>query len=874
MIRKPITSLLTASLLGAFLFLVTSTVSAQTFSNTAPITINDNTSATPYPSNISVTGVTGSVSKVTVTLTGVSHTFPADVDIILVSPGGQKAYVMSDAGGGTDINAVNLTFDDAAAAVLPATIVSGTYRPTNIDTTTDAFPTPAPAAPYAENFATFIGSTPNGTWSLYVRDDIGTDVGSIAGGWSITLTTVVGPGTLQLSSATFSGSERSTATVTVTRAGGFDGAVAVNYATSGGTATGGASCGGGVDYVTTSGTLNFAVGELSKTFTVQICEDAVPDDNETFNVTLSSPTGGATLGTPSTATVTIRDCSQIAYATTLRFPSAGVTENQLISFCLNNPSNILTDVAVQGLDTALSEYLQSIDFRPANGQLYGLVVQNNGAATGTVRLVTVNPTTGATTAVGTPFTTANPGNFTGFDFNPVADRIRVTRILTGRDANLRINPNDGVFTEDTPLAFAAGDPNAGDDEFIVASAYTNNVAGATSTTLYNIDSSQDLLVRQGANPANTTPGDPGNPNSGVLFTIGALGVNTSGLAGFDIAADGVAYAVLDTSLGTGGFGGAGRLYTINLTTGTATLVGQVGGLSTRFTSSFAIAPGGSPAAPVSSRADFDGDGRTDLSVFRDGNWFVQRSTAGFVGVQWGSAGDIIVPEDYNNDGRTDFAIYRPTAATGVPDFYVLNSTTNTFIGVEWGAPGDVARPGDFTGDGRADFAVHRASTNTFYVLPSDGTAPLLATFPGSGVGLTPITLDYDGDGKTDLGAWNSSTGIWTIRQSTNGAIINIPWGQAGDLLVPADYDNDNRDDVAVFRNGTWFARRSSNGQLVSIVFGQAGDIPVPGDYDGDGADDQAVFRGGSWFILQSTSGFRSAAFGAASDKPVPAGYLP
>jgi subtilisin-like proprotein convertase family protein len=873
MIRKAITSLLTASLLGAFLFLVTGTASAQqTFSNTAPITINDNAPGSPYPSNIAVTGLTGSVSKVTVTLNGVGHTFPDDVDILLVSPGGQKALVMSDVGGSGDITGVNLTFDDAATATITdgGPITAGTYKPSNVDTTTDVFPAPAPAAPYATDFNTFIGSTPNGTWSLYVRDDIGTDLGSIAGGWSITLTTVVGPGTLQFNAATFTGSERSTATVTVTRAGGFDGAVAVNYATSGGTATGGAACGSGVDYVTTSGTLNFAVGELSRTFTVQLCEDTVADDNETFNVTLSAPTGGATVGTPGTATVTIRDCSQIAYATTLRFPSAGVTEN--------HPTNILSDVAVQGLDTTLAEYLQSIDFRPANGQLYGLIVQNNAAAgaSGTVRLVTVNPTTGATTAVGTPFTTPNPGNFTGFDFNPVADRIRVTRILSAaRDANLRINPNDGVFTEDTPLAFAAGDPNAGDDEFIVASAYTNSVAGATSTTLYNIDSSQDLLVRQGGNPGNTTPSDPGNPNSGILNTIGPLGVNTSGITGFDIASNGTAYAVLDTSLGTGGFGGAGRLYTINLTTGAATLVGQVGGLSTRFTSSFAIAPGATPTAPIVSRADFDNDGRTDLSVFRDGNWFIQRSTAGFLAVQWGAAGDFLVPEDYNNDGITDFAIYRPTATTGAADFYVLNSTTNTFFGVEWGAPGDVARPGDFTGDGRADFAVHRASTNTYYVLPSDGTAPLLATFPGSGANLTPITLDYDGDGKTDLGAWNSTTGVWTIRQSQSGTVINIQWGQAGDLLVPADYDNDNRDDLAVFRNGTWFARRTSNGQLVSIPFGQTGDVPVPGDYDGDGADDQAVFRGGLWFILQSSnSSVRSAAFGAAADRPVPAGYLP
>jgi uncharacterized repeat protein (TIGR01451 family) len=160
------------------------------FANAGSITINDSAAATPYPSTISVSGITGSISKVTLSLNQMSHTFPSDVDIILVGPGGQKAYVMSDVGSGTDIVNVNLTFDDAAAAALgTGAIASGTYKPSNLDTNTDALPAPAPAGPYSSNFSVFSGlsgASVNGTWSLYVRDDVGTDIGSIAGGWTLT----------------------------------------------------------------------------------------------------------------------------------------------------------------------------------------------------------------------------------------------------------------------------------------------------------------------------------------------------------------------------------------------------------------------------------------------------------------------------------------------------------------------------------------------------------------------------------------------------------------------------------------------------------------------------------------------------------------
>jgi len=170
----------------------------QTFTNPTLITIpappstgaSTGAPATPYPSNIIVSGVVGTVSKVTVTITGLNHTFPADIDMLLVGPGGQKMLLMSDVGGGTDAVNANVTFDDTAPAI-GGTVVSGTFQPTNVGTG-DLFPAPAPAGPYPDpqQLSVFNGVNPNGTWSLFVVDDASADVGTISGGWSMTITSV------------------------------------------------------------------------------------------------------------------------------------------------------------------------------------------------------------------------------------------------------------------------------------------------------------------------------------------------------------------------------------------------------------------------------------------------------------------------------------------------------------------------------------------------------------------------------------------------------------------------------------------------------------------------------------------------------------
>ncbi|MGE0128799.1 MAG: Ig-like domain repeat protein [Blastocatellales bacterium] len=178
-------------------------VNGNSFCNPGAITINDSgsppTAGTPYPSKIFVSNVAGTITKVTLTLNGLTHTNPDDVEMLLVGPGGQKFIPMSDSGASDDESNLTITLDDAAGSALPdgSGLSSGTFRPADHGATSDSFPSPAPSSPYnspaptgAATFASvFNGISPNGTWSLYVVDDGSGESGSIANGWCLNFTT-------------------------------------------------------------------------------------------------------------------------------------------------------------------------------------------------------------------------------------------------------------------------------------------------------------------------------------------------------------------------------------------------------------------------------------------------------------------------------------------------------------------------------------------------------------------------------------------------------------------------------------------------------------------------------------------------------------
>jgi uncharacterized protein (TIGR03437 family) len=267
--------------------------------------------------------------------------------------------------------------------------------------------------------------------------------------------------------------------------------------------------------------------------------------------TINLATGAATMVGPIGGGQTIRD---IAIAPRIETIYAVTNSNRLLSFVSTAPGVIQSIAPITGL---ADETIIGIDYRPANGLLYAI-----GSSS---RIFTINPLTGAATQVGTGITTPQLNGLAyGFDFNPVPDRIRVVSTATH---NLRFVPDTGASAGiDAALAYAQTDARAGQPTTVVGAAYTNNFAGSTSTTLFDIDSNFDTLVRQGS-----PGGTPISPNTGQLFTVGALGVDTSEMVGFDIAdCTNNAYASLTV-------GGASQLHSINLLTGAATLIGNIGG---------------------------------------------------------------------------------------------------------------------------------------------------------------------------------------------------------------------------------------------------------------------------------------------------------
>ncbi|WP_159452310.1 DUF4394 domain-containing protein [Singulisphaera sp. GP187] len=262
------------------------------------------------------------------------------------------------------------------------------------------------------------------------------------------------------------------------------------------------------------------------------------------------------------------------------------TGDALIRFDTATPGTITSSIPITGLQSG--ETVLGIDFRPVNGGLYGL-----GSSS---RIYAINQVTGAATAVGSaPFSPSLNGTDFGFDFNPVPDRVRVT---SNAGQNLRLSADTGtVAATDSALAYAAGDPNFGTAPKIVGSAYSNNFPFATTTTLYAIDSSLDILAIQ--NP----------PNAGALITVGALGVDADAILGFDITTTSgtqTGYAALVVA-------GVPGLYQINLATGSASLIGAIGGGAT--VRGLAIAPQGFTATLVGKTATFTGTAAAETITF-------------------------------------------------------------------------------------------------------------------------------------------------------------------------------------------------------------------------------------------------------------------
>jgi FG-GAP-like repeat len=413
---------------------------------------------------------------------------------------------------------------------------------------------------------------------------------------------------------------------------------------------------------------------------------------------------------------------------------------------------------------------------PVTGQLFGLLTLTGQPGR---QLVTINPATGIATSIG------NTGDqFAGLAFSPsgtlfavVGDKKNVaagglppetlftlntanaapTQVLVlghGNDGEaIGFNPNDGL------LYHASGNDTGGD--------------GCPSTPIC-------VEIFESVNP--NTLAVTNIPLSGNYTS---LTDNYSEVAALTHLAGNV---LLLTDINQ-------NLYQIT-TTGVVTFVGIMDHVAKGLAFVNVVVP------KLPNDFDADADGKNDIGIYRDGSWYILRSSdGGMTTVGWGGlAQDIPVPADYDGDGKVDIAVYRDG------NWFIKRSSDGGMTTVGWGG------------------------------LAQD----------------TPVPADYDGDGKVDIAVYRD--GNWFIKRSSDGGVTSIGWGGlAQDIVVPGDYDGDGKVDIAVYRNGTWFILRSSDGGQTTMGWGGlAQDIPVPADYDGDGKTDIAIYRNGLWFIVPSS----------------------
>ena len=302
------------------------------------------------------------------------------------------------------------------------------------------------------------------------------------------------------------------------------------------------------------------------------------------------------------------------------------------------------------------------------------------------------------------------------------------------------------------------------------------------------------------------------------------------------------------------------------------------------------------APGLATATDLDGDGRSDLVVYRKstGTWMSLLSKQSYSSSQtgaWGIATDVPMAGDFDGDGRMDRTVYRPSNGS----WYILKSSSGftSSMTIQWGVSTDIPLQGDIDGDGRTDPIVWRPSTGTWYWLTSSSGYSYASAgarqWGAAAFGDMPLVGDLDGDRRADLVVWRRSTGTWYWLPSTGGynyaAARGQQWGNAalGDQPLLGDLDGDGRSDLTVWRgDGTWYWLPSSAGYIYAAARALSwgvpslGDVPLLADFDGDRRSDIAVWRAptGTWYWLPSSTGYSYSSVGSRAWGSAAAGDVP
>ncbi len=624
-----------------------------------------------------------------------------------------------------------------------------------------------------------------------------------------TLTNDDTPGTIQFQSSTFSVNEGDgNAVITITRTGGLSQGVSVRFVTVDGTAVSGG------DYTSVRTTVIFEPDQAVKTVNIPILNDAVDEPDETVNLALEAPTGGAVLGSPVNATLTIVD---------------------------NDAPPVLSvnDVTQNEGNSGTTAFTFTVSLAGASSQPV------------TVSYSTAN---GTATAPG-DYTAIQQGELT---FDPGQTSKSVTVFVTG-DFNNEPNETFSLVLSG-PLGASIGDGDG------LGTIVNDDVGGAFRFT------NAEYSVGETGSFVTITVQRVGGLSNGASVSYSTA--NGTAIAGQDYTAvngtlvftGGQTTQSFIVPITNDGLTEPDESFSVILSnaTGGGSTLGVPNTATVFITDSVPM-----PDQPT--LFDYDGDGRADISVRRpsDNVWYLRNSSTGFTGFQWGVAGDLPAPADYDGDAKTDIAVFRPSEGR----WYIVLSQSQTFQSVNWGQSGDLPVPTDRDNDGRTDLVVYRESNNTWYAR-SIVSGPISAVVFGI-AGDKPVRGDFDADGRGDNAVFRPSNSTWFVQRSSAGFIART-WGVAGDIPAPADFDGDGATDLVVFRpsTGQWFRNQTANG-IDSVNWGQSADIPVPADYDGDGKSDVAVFRpsNSTWYLIGSAAGIFVTQFGQAGDVPTPSMFI-